>query len=121
MSNPDLPSATTELVRAVLALIGLPRADPLYRGQAQAVLALAQDALAALSQAPAEATAPVTPAPNGPGQRGLRIAELAAGGMGVREIARQLGVNASTVSRRLRSARAENAARNRAIPSATGG
>ncbi|MGH8850614.1 MAG: helix-turn-helix domain-containing protein [Casimicrobiaceae bacterium] len=39
-----------------------------------------------------------------PGPLGLRIAELAAHGWGVRQIARILGVNPSTVSRRLRRA-----------------
>ena len=42
---------------------------------------------------------------NAPPSLAERIAELAAAGRGVREIARALGVNASTVSRRLRALR----------------
>lgn len=113
-----LPAATTELVRGVLALIGTPRDDPCYRGTAQGVLELCKTALeeilAAQNEARAAAPAPVARvAPTtGPGNLGVRIAELAEGGMTVRAIARELAVNPSTVSRRLRKARAEGVARN---------
>ena len=110
-------TATTELIKAVLALIGMQRNDPCYRGKAQELLELCKTALEEIrvAQDEARAAAPVPIARiaiTGPGNLGLRIAELAAGGMGVRAIARELGVNASTITRRLRKARAEDVARN---------
>jgi DNA-binding NarL/FixJ family response regulator len=47
------------------------------------------------------ATSPATPAIAVPVDLGLRIAELHLAGKGVRQIARELGINPSTVSRRL--------------------
>jgi hypothetical protein len=115
-----------ELIRSVIALIGTARDDPRYREKAQGVLELcstalegiqaAQDEARADAPAPAARVAPTT----GPGNLGLSIAELRAAGRGVREIARELGVNASTVSRQLRKASAKDVARNCAIPGETG-
>jgi hypothetical protein len=59
------------------------------------------DACIAVAHAVEPTVASATPA------LGDRIADLVARGVGVRQIARQLGVNPSTVSRRLRNARAK--------------
>lgn len=114
MSAPDLPAVIAELVRGVLALIGMPRDDPCYQEKARGVLDLCRTALEevqATQDDAREAAAPPFAPTTGPGNLGLRIAELAAGGMGVRAIARELAVNPSTVTRRLRKARAEGVAR----------
>jgi hypothetical protein len=109
-------TATTELIKAVLALIGTARDDPHYQEKARGVLDLCKIVLEATNETQdeaREAAVPLVAPTTGPGNLCLRIAELAARGAGVREIARQLGVNASTVSRRLRRAqRAEGVARN---------
>jgi hypothetical protein len=113
------------LIEGVLALLRMarndPHNDPRYPQQAQAVLDLCTAAALDASNAPqnyasmaAASSAVAIPATvagepaykavtTTPGNLGLRIAELAAHGMGTREIARILGVNASTVSRRLRN------------------
>jgi len=116
MSNPVLSSPTHALIRGVLALIGMARDDPHYPQKAQALLELCRAALEGTNAPQGEAREAAAPpdVTTPPGNLGLRIAELAAHGKGVREIARQLGVNASTVSRRLRNAKQASA-----TPSAT--
>jgi DNA-binding NarL/FixJ family response regulator len=97
MGYPNMATPTANLVHGVLELIGTPRNDPHYRQRALAVLDLCALAL--------NATRPVAPPPRlSPIELGVRIAQLRASGMGVREIARELGVHPSTVSRRLRGA-----------------
>lgn len=112
MSNTNRSGTTDALIKSVLALIGTARDDPRYATKAQAVLELCRLALneinAPQDKACGAATPPIVSTP--PGNLGLRIADLAAHGKGVREIARLLGVNASTVSRRLRNTRAKGVA-----------
>ena len=106
MGNFDLRFRTVTLVRAVHDLITTGRDDPRYRDKARAILELCRLALDAITSAPVDARTSVTPAAiptNVPGNLGPRIAQLAVQGKGVREIARELGVHPSTVSRRLRN------------------
>ncbi|MBE0619666.1 MAG: helix-turn-helix domain-containing protein [Burkholderiales bacterium] len=114
MSNPVLSGATRALIKRVLALIGTARDDPRYPEMGQSVLGLCEAALKAIQAAHVEEVAADPVVTTRPGNLDLRIAELAAHGKGVREIARQLRVNASTVSRRLRNAKQASA-----TPSAT--
>ncbi|MHB8493655.1 MAG: helix-turn-helix domain-containing protein [Casimicrobiaceae bacterium] len=90
-----MTTTTADLVHGVLALIGTRRDDPNYRTRALAVLDLCALALNATRVA-------VPLARLDPAELGVRIAELRASGLGIRAIARHLGVHASTVSRRLR-------------------
>ena len=101
----DRDSRTLALVDAVHGLIGMARDDPRYRDKALNTLELCRVALQAIKLTQDEhrqAIPALVIATQGPGNRGVEIALLAAQGKGVREIARELGVNASTVSRRLR-------------------
>ena len=102
MTSRDLLSATLALVRGVADLIATPHDDSSYLAKAQGVLELCNVVLESNVALRPEAREPLsvtreTP----PANLGLRIAELAAQGMGVRAAARLLGVHPSTVSRRL--------------------
>jgi len=103
MSDPALRAATMELIQGVVALIGTPRDDMRYREKAQSVLGLCEVALKAQASH-VEGAADAFNVQTGPAELGIRIARLRAHGMGIRAIARRLGVHASTVSRRLRRA-----------------
>jgi DNA-binding NarL/FixJ family response regulator len=107
MNDPKPRSAVYRLIDGVLALIDTERDDPHYIDKAQSVLSRCSVVLNATPLARQVAGAHPTPPVAAKIQRAslaVRIAELRANGMGVREIARQLGVNPSTVSRRLHRA-----------------
>ena len=101
MSDSALIAATMNLIQAVIAMLSEPRDSSPYCERARATLERCTDALNAVGAAKAEATGSATPRV-AQVDIGPRIAELRAHGHGVRQIARILGVNASTVSRRLR-------------------
>jgi DNA-binding NarL/FixJ family response regulator len=89
-----------------MALIRTPYDDPAYgerEGNVLDLCRLVAEAMPAATTAwdePRDTRAPL--ARTSRSDLGLRIAELAAKGKGVRQIARQIGVAPSTVSRRLR-------------------
>ena len=103
MSTLDLRSATLKLVEAVVDLVGTARSDPLYGERRARTLELCRAAVLASVREAENRECASTPT-TVPRDLGRRIAELREHGMGVRAIARQLGVNASTVCRRLRRA-----------------
>ena len=102
-----LPAATTALVDGVVTFLRTPPDATERQERARGLLELCQVALSAASAARTESRDGAPPAVSVPTRHDLgpRIAELRAHGQGVRQIARILGVNPSTVSRRLRRAR----------------
>ncbi len=96
---------TIAFIKSVLALLDTARADAPYYEKGQGVLELcgvALNVLQATTQGETRETATPVRLPIR-GDLGVRIAELAAHGKDVRQIARILGVPPSTVSRRLRT------------------
>jgi|SRR6516162_5006019 hypothetical protein len=103
-NNTTLVNATRKLVEAIVALLKS-RNDPrLFYDRSRAVLELCTVALTvgAATQADADRTGVKITQVSIRGDLGSRIAELRASGYGVRQIARILAVEPSTVSRRLR-------------------
>lgn len=105
--NTTLPAATIRLVNGVFVLLRTDHDNALYYQRALGVVELCDVALKVVTAIQDEdretGAAPVAVTVSR--DLGSRIAELSAGGNGVRKIARILGVNPSTVSRRLASSR----------------
>jgi DNA-binding NarL/FixJ family response regulator len=109
MNTSTLADATCKLVESVFTLLRIQRANPSsFNEAARTTLERAGIALVAAEAAMAQARESGEKLARVPIPRadlGERIARLRVEGLGIRAIGRRLGVQPSTVSRRLRKAR----------------